>query len=97
MTFTPTDTTDYNTVTGTVTRDGEQGNTTVTAWPTASAITYGQTLASSTLTGGTASTPAGRSPGPRQRPLPGAGTASQSVTFTPTDTTDYNTVTGTVR
>ena len=27
---------------------------------------------------------------------PGAGTPSQSVTFTPTDTTDYSTVTGTV-
>ena len=28
---------------------------TVSAWPTASAITYGQTLASSTLSGGSAS------------------------------------------
>ncbi|MGB3628165.1 MAG: hypothetical protein WBA18_01635, partial [Terracidiphilus sp.] len=28
---------------------------TISAWPTASPITYGQTLASSTLTGGTAS------------------------------------------
>ena len=72
----------------------------MTAWPTASAITSGQTLASSTLTGGTATYngvpwPA-RSPGPRRRQFPPLGTDSESVTFTPTDTTDYNTVTVTV-
>ena len=60
-------------------------------------ITYGQTLASSTLTGGTASIPAGSFTWTTPTTAPGAGTASQSVTFTPTDTTDYNTVTGTVR
>ena len=54
MTFTPTDTADYNTVTVTVTVTVNNKTTpTVTTWPTASAITYGQTLASSTLTGGT--------------------------------------------
>src|ERR1019366_3948879 len=94
--FTPTDTTDYNTVTGSVTVTVNSKTTpTGTVWPTAGAPTYGQTLASSTLTGDTASvavtfswtTPA---------TAPGAGTSSQSVTFTPTDTADYNTVTGSV-
>jgi len=64
-------------------------------WPTASAITYGQTLASSTLSGG-ASTPAGGFAFTAPTTAPVAGTAAQSVTFTPTDTADYNTVTSTV-
>ena len=55
MTFTPTDTTDYNPVRGSVNVTVNKATPTVTAWPTASAITYGQTLASSTLSGGTAS------------------------------------------
>ncbi len=100
MTFTPTDTTDYNTVAGTVTVTVNKATPTVTALPTASAISVGQTLASSTLTGGSASAAAlplpARSPGPRRRQLPPLGTDSESVTFTPTDTTDYNTVTVTV-
>jgi RHS repeat-associated protein len=68
---------------------------TVSVWPTASGITYGQTLASSTLTGGTASV-AGTFAWTAPTTAPNAGAASQSVTFTPTDTTDYNTVAGTV-
>ena len=68
---------------------------TVSAWPTASSITYGQTLASSTLSGGSASV-AGTFAFTAPTTAPGAGTAPQSVTFTPTDTTNYNTVTGSV-
>ncbi len=41
---------------------------TVSSWPTASTITYGQTLSSSTLTGGTPLT--ARSPGPTPPPNP---------------------------
>ncbi len=67
----------------------------VTAWPTATAITYGQTLASSSLSGGTASV-GGSYAFTTPTTAPGAGTAAQSVTFTPTDTTDYSNVTGTV-
>ena len=67
----------------------------VSAWPTASAITYGQTLASSTLSGGTV-TPSGSFAFTAPSTAPNAGTASQSATFTPDDTTDYTTVTGTV-
>ena len=43
-----------NQITATIT----PANPVVTVWPTASAITYGQTLAASTLSGGSA-TPAG--------------------------------------
>src|ERR1019366_9239050 len=96
VTFTPTDTTDYNTVTGSVTVTVNNKTTpTVTVWPTAGALTYGQTLASSTLTGGTASVP-GTFSWTTPATVPGAGTPSESVTFTPTNTTDYSTVTGSV-
>jgi Bacterial Ig-like domain (group 3) len=66
----------------------------VTAWPTASAINYGQTLASSTLSGGSA-TPAGGFAFTTPSTVP-AATAQQSVTYTPTDTANYNTASGSV-
>jgi thermitase len=63
--------------------------------PTASAITYGQTLASSTLSGGSASVV-----GNFAWTMPSAnlnlGTSSQGVIFTPNDRTNYNTVTTSV-
>jgi hypothetical protein len=65
----------------------------VTTWPTASAITYGQTLADSTLSGGVASV-AGSFDFTTPSTAPGVGTALQGVTFTPTDTANYNTVRG---
>ena len=71
-----------------------QGTPTVT-WPTASAITYGQTLASSTLSGSSSSvdgTFAFTTPGT----APTAGIVSQSVTFSPSDSADYRAVIGTV-
>jgi hypothetical protein len=67
-----------------------KANPTISVAPTASAITYGQTLASSTLTGGTASTP-GMYAFTTPSTAPNAGTASQNVTFTPTDGANYNT------
>jgi hypothetical protein len=69
--------------------------------PTATAIIYGQTLASSSLSGGTVTNAAGAAvdgsfafttPGI----APNAGTTNVSVTFTPTDATDYSTATATV-
>ena len=68
---------------------------TISVAPTASAITYGQTLASSNLTGGTPSTP-GRFDFTTPSTAPNAGTASQNVTFTPNDTANYNTASTTV-
>jgi alpha-tubulin suppressor-like RCC1 family protein len=93
VTFTPTDT-NYNSATGTVSITVNKADATIT-WPTAYAITYGQTLASSTLSGGT-STPAGTFAFTAQTTAPTAGTATQSVTFTPTDSTNYNSATATV-
>jgi hypothetical protein len=69
---------------------------TVSAWPAASAINYGQTLASSTLTGGTASVP-GAFAWTSASTAPAAGTPLESVTFTPTDATNYTTITHTVQ
>ena len=68
---------------------------TVDTAPTASAITYGQTLADSTLGGGGASVPgsfAFTTPGT----TPDAGTADHEFTFTPNDTANYSTATGLV-
>jgi len=92
VTFTPSDTTDFTSVTSSVTVIVNKATPNVTAWPTATAITYGQTLANSTLNGG-ASSPAGTFTFTTPATAPGAGTTSQSITFTPTDTVDYATVT----
>jgi hypothetical protein len=93
VTYTPTDTTNYNTATGSASVTVAKANPSVTTWPTASGITYGQTLASSSLSGGVA-TPAGSFGWTTPPTTPSVGTASQSVTYTPTDTTNYNTATG---
>ena len=99
VTFTPADAA-YNSVTTTILVQVNKATPLVT-WPTASAITYGQTLASSLLTGGSAKSPitALAVPGTFAFTTPAAqptATASQSVTFTPMDTNDYNPVTGSV-
>ena len=88
VTFTPTDLTDYSTVTSTINVQVNKATPTVT-WPTASAITYGQTLASSMLTGGSAmvgsTSVAGSFAFTTPTTAPVAGTQTESVTFTPTD------------
>lgn len=82
-----------------LTPSNTQATPTVT-WPTASTITYPQALSASRLTGGSASynsSPvAGTFAFTSPSTVPNAGTQSESVTFTPTDTTDYATVTGNV-
>ena len=77
-----------------LTQTVDKANPSVTTWPTATAITYGQTLASSTLSAG-AVTPTGNFTWTTPSTVPGAGTASQGVTFTPNDTDNYNPATGT--
>jgi len=85
--------TDYSAATSAaMTQVVSKATPTVPSWPTASGITFGQTLAASTLTGGTASV-AGTFVWTTPSTAPGVGTAAQSVTFTPTDATDYNTPT----
>lgn len=92
VTFTPTDGDNYNTATTTASVTTSKATPTIVTAPTASGITFGQTLADSSLTGGSASTDgtfAFTTPGT----TPAVGTASQEVTFTPTDTDNYNNAT----
>ena len=63
----------------------------VTVLPVAATIVYGQTLANSMLTDGEASAP-GSFYWTDESIAPNAGTADQSVTFTPTDTAKYEPV-----
>jgi hypothetical protein len=95
VTFTPTDTIDYNTVNGSTTITVSKSVPSITAWPTASAIAVGQALAISTLSNGTA-TPGGTFAWTDSSIVPSQGTTVYSVTFTPTDAVDYTTVAGPV-
>ena len=72
-----------------------RANPNVTVWPTASAISYGQTLADSNLSSGSASV-AGSFVFTTPSTIPNAGAALQNVTFIPDDSSNYNPVTGTV-
>ena len=96
FTFTPSDTTNYNTATGTVTVVVSKATPTITSLPTTIAITFGQALSASSLTGGSGSV-AGTFTFTTPATIPGAvGNYSASITFTPSDTTSYNATTGTV-
>jgi hypothetical protein len=67
----------------------------VSVLPMASSIFQGQTLGSSTLSGGSASVP-GSFEFTSPSTAPAAGTSSHSVTFTPSASANYNTVTASV-
>jgi hypothetical protein len=94
-TFTPDDVANYTSTSATVHINVLRATPNVTTWPAASAITYGQTLASSTLSGGSA-TPAGTFVFTAASTVPDVGISAQSVTFTPTDLANYDRVTGIV-
>jgi alpha-tubulin suppressor-like RCC1 family protein len=93
--FTPNDTTNYTSTTGTVSVTVNKATPTVTSPPIASAITFGQSLSNSTLDSGIASV-AGTFAWTNPSTEPNAGTASHAFTFTPDDTTNYQATTGTV-
>jgi hypothetical protein len=94
VTFTPTDTTDYSTTTTTVTLTVNKTAPTIT-WATPTAILYGTPLSATQLNA--TSTIAGKfSYSPAIGADLTAGNQTLTATFTPTDTTDYSTVTGTV-
>jgi hypothetical protein len=95
VTFTPSDTANYNNASGSVSVAVAKADPAVSTWPTAGAIIYGQTLASATLTGGS-SNPAGTFAFTTPATVPNAGTAPQGVTFTPSDTANYNNASGSV-
>jgi hypothetical protein len=94
VTFTPTDATDYNTATASVSLTVTKATPTIT-WPTPTAITYGTALSSAQLNA-TASVAGTFAYSPAAGTTPTAGTDTLSVTFTPTNTTDYNAATTTV-
>jgi hypothetical protein len=99
VTFTPTDSTDYNTATVTLVVNSKA--TPTINWPRPAAIELGTAL-SSTQLDVTASWPGGVTvPGkfvytPAAGTTPAIGTDTLAVTFTPTDTTDYNTAAASV-
>jgi hypothetical protein len=96
VTFTPTDTADYNGASGSVTLTVNNKTTPVITWATPSAITYGTALSSTQLN----ATSGGVAGSFVYSPAPGtvltAGSQTLSVTFTPADTTTYNAVFQTV-
>ena len=93
-TFAPTDTTNYNTATGTVSLVVNKATPTVT-WASPSAITYG-TVLSATQLNATASVPGTFAYSPASGTTPSAGLQTLMVTFTPTGTANYSTTTATV-
>jgi uncharacterized membrane protein len=95
VTFTPTDSSDYTTATSTVQLTVNKATPAI-SWATPAAIAYGTALsaaqldASSTVAGTFVYTPAAGV-------VPTAGPQTLSVTFTPTDSSDYSTATATVQ
>ena len=99
VTFTPNDLTTYTTATASVTLQVTQANPMLT-WAAPTAITYGTAL-SATQLNATASyngttVAGGFSYSPAAGTVLTAGTQTLSVTFTPSDTTDYAIATTTV-
>jgi hypothetical protein len=85
-------TTNFNAPTAiTATLTVAKATPTVISNPTSTAIGYGQTLGSSTLSGGVASV-SGTFAFSNTTSVPAAGTSGQNVIFTPSDTANYNTV-----
>jgi pimeloyl-ACP methyl ester carboxylesterase len=94
-TFTPTNQAKYATATATVKLTVNQGKPVIT-WATPAAITYGTPLSSADLDA--ESTVAGDYVySPATGAIPGAGSQTLSVTFTPNDSTDYTIVTAAVK
>jgi hypothetical protein len=91
VTLTPTDTTNYTTSTQTVQVIVSQSIPTIT-WAAPSGITYGTALSNAQLNA-TASVPGTLVYTPAAGSIPVAGTDTLTVTFTPTDTTNFSTAT----
>ena len=99
--FTPTDSANYETVTKTITVSVTKATPYIATAPTAAAITYGDTLGASALTGDTVqysgsdtTTVAGSFAWKDSRVKPSvsdSGTTAYRVVFNPSDTVNYNT------
>ena len=72
-----------------------KGTPVISNWPSASPITYGQALSNSVLTGGSANVP-GAFAWVHPTNKPNTGTTSQSVSFTPSAISNYNSVTSNI-
>ncbi len=94
LTFTPTNTTDYSTATDSVTLVVNKATPTFT-WANPAAITYGTAL-SATQLNATASVPGTITYTPAAGTVLTGGSQTLSLSFTPTDTTDYSTATDSV-
>jgi fibronectin-binding autotransporter adhesin len=90
VTFTPTDGSTYNTATSTVSVTVDKATPTITTAPTASAITEGQSLSASLLSGGEGSVPGSFAWTDDSTVLMASG--NYEVTFTPADA-NYATIT----
>ena len=88
VTFTPTDTTDYTTAKAQVTLMVNKATPSI-AWGSPAAITYGTALSAAQLNA-TASTGGALVYTPGAGTILSAGSQTLSVTFTPSDTTDYS-------
>lgn len=95
VTFSPTDTTNYNNATATVQLVVNKAAPTI-SWTTPTAINYGTPL-SSTQLNATADVAGTFAYTPAAGTVLGVGTQSLSVNFTPTDTTIYKNATATVQ
>lgn len=95
ITFTPTDAAHYTTLNSTVSVQVKNKTIPTGTWPSASAITIGQTLAAVTLSGGSLNTP-GSFALDTTYPIGGIGTYQVPVVFTPTDAIQYAKVTNNV-
>lgn len=94
VTFTPSNTTNYTTASASVTLQVNPATPKIT-WAKPSAITYGTALSSKQLNA-TASVAGGFVYSPPTGTVLSAGSHTLSVTFTPTNTTNYTTATATV-
>jgi hypothetical protein len=95
VTFTPSDTTNYTSTTTTANVTVAKATPTLT-WATPSAITYGTTLSATQLNATSSLADGTITYSPASGTTPSAGTQTLTATFTPTDTANYNTATGTV-
>ena len=96
VTFTPTDSTDYNSSHRHRHADREQGHARHLTWATPSAITYGTALSSTQLDASSGGVAGSFAYSPVSGTVLTAGSQTLSVTFTPTDSTDYNSASGSV-
>jgi hypothetical protein len=94
VSFAPSNTQNYKVTSATITLQVNRATPQI-SWAKPAAITYGTAL-SNTQLDATASVPGSFAYSPAAGTYPNGGTNTLSVTFTPNDTTDYTTATGSV-